>query len=479
MSIEFSGSTQRFSIDSGSDIDCESFTVCGKFKLTSSADCVLLTFYTGTGSRVHTLYYDSTTGSLYVRENYTTVVAEIGAVTTGEWFTAGIRGTSYTDGKIRLNGFVKRPSGGFISANADSGQYVDTLNHVYIGTSKEYTALWLRGRAADIHIWKSYLSDSDLTTQSAQQAAVTTTALVCSNYCDGGDLANASSSNVDNSSGAYAATWGRTDYDGTTPGTPDPAYSADAPTYAGTAPTLSGTVAMPSTLPSLGVDVATLRANTVSDGTSVTVTYATPPASDRLLVACVGGYTPGTTVTISDAYGATWTQVDLERGSGAAADIVAGAWYAQMPSGGGVFTVTATANSGSYLTLAVLEVVKHYAASPLEVVGTATRTTGSSIAPTAPTTVTPKTLLIGVSSWVSALTEVSSVGGSYTETYTKPGQAGLSVVKRYVTAAGTYSPTVTLSQSDAHVGFVFALTEQGQLLTGGPPPVIRGRRRRR
>lgn len=479
MSVEFTSSTHVCGIDSDTALNHRAFTVTLKAFLNSDTAGPALSIDT-TEQQYHELYWAGSATGWRVGVNYrnATNSRTIGTTPTGEWVSLGLVGLANASDLSELRGHVRPSGGAMLSVTAPNhAMFVDTVDTIhlsggYVGLS---ASSWLRGKVADVKIWSRSLSDAEVEAEFDSQAPVSSTGLVCANYFDGGDITAALTSDISNAT--YANVWSNLDFQGAT--FTNPGYSTAAPTYAAAGVTLSGTVAMPTTAPSPGVDVVSFRSNSVQAAASVSVTYNTAPASDRLLVACVGGYTTATAVTISDNRGGAWTQQVLAEGSSAAADIVVGAWTANVPSGSGPYTITATpvGTTNNFITLTVLEVTKHFAPSPIDVVSAASRGSGTSVAIDVPPTVSAKTLVLSLASWLNTTT-VASAGGSNLEVAQKSGGAGLVIAKRYVTSAGNYDGAFTLSESDSWVGVGLAITEDQGTVGGGMPPIVRNKRRR-
>lgn len=477
MSVQFTSSTHVCGIDSNTAINHRAFTITAKAYLDSDTAGAAITLET-TNSQYHELYWAGSATGWRVGVNYrnATNSRTIGQTNTGEWVSIALVGTVNTSDGSELRGHVKTATGALLSVTAPNGQYGDTVDNIHLSAADTSLGTWFRGKIADVKIWSRALSDAEVEAEFASQAAVSTTNLVCANYFDGGNIANALSSNVSNA--AYADTWSNLDYAGVAK--TDPVYSSDAPTYAAAGVTLSGTVAMPSTVPSPGVDVVAFRSVSIQGAASASITYSIAPASDRLLVACVGGFTTASSITISDNRGGTWTRQVFAEGELVAADIVVGAWTSPVPAGSGTYTITATpvGDTNNFITLTVLEVAKHYSPSPIDVVSGASRGVGTSVAIDIPSTVAPKALVLSLASWYDSLT-FASAGGSNTEVSQKSGSAGLIVAKRYVSSAGNYDGAFTLNQSDSWVGVGLAIAEVQGTVGGGISPVLRRTRRRR
>lgn len=477
MSVQFTANTQICGIDSNTAIDQKSFTITAKVYLDSDTAGAALSTDT-TSMQYHELYWDSTAnGGWKIGVNYRGTQATMGTTPVNEWVSIAMVFRANVSNLAEIRGHVKAASGAMLSATAANAQPVDTLNEIFIsgGYPTSGASAWFRGKIADVKLWARPLSDAEVEAEFASQAPVSTTDLICANYFDGGDITNALSSNISNQ--AYANTWTAVDYAGVTRS--NPIYSAAAPAYATAGVTLSGTVAMPSTVPSIGVDVVSFRADSVQNAATASVSYDTAPLNDRLLVACVGGFSLGTDVIISDNRNGVWTKRVFDKGVDAGSTTIVGCWTASVPSGSGPYVITATpvGDPGNFITLSVLEVTKHFPASPIDVVSLAVKGAGTTVTIDMPNTVSAKTLVLGVASWLGSNT-VASTTGSNVEVFQKSGGSGLVISKRYVTSAGNYDPTFSLSETDSYVGIGLAITENQGTVGGGMPPVIRKKRQR-
>lgn len=461
MSVGFSASGQLLYIDSDTDIDQESFTVLGQFKLTSDVSCALITLDT-TAGRMHELWYDSTTGQLQVRENYSDIVATIGSVEIDEWFLAGLRGEDPGTTRMRLHGFFVRSGGAVNAAYVDSPQYLDSLNLIYLGAGTNNASDWLRGRVADVHVAKRTWTDGEIAAQALQQAAYVSGSLVCSAYLDGGSLAAAKTSDVANET--YASSW-------TTPGGgSDPAYSSDAPSYAPGAVTLAGGWTMPSTMPSIGIDVVQAKLVPAESALFVEATLDAAPTPGNMLVVDIGGFIGGggAAVEITDNQRALSPlpaneyeeQILAQAGT---TGIWSGKWTLRVPADAVTpFTIRATPDSGgspSWLTICISEVRQVDTVTP--VLSTPNSNTGTSAAPSVSTGSigSQPALILGGVSWLSSVNTAAPGSADYKAVRGKDGAAGLHVVKRRITLTGTYSPAWTLNASDSWVATALVLKE--------------------
>ena len=472
MSIEFTGSGQRFTVDTGAAIDHKSFTIAGKFKITSNTTCSLAEIIT-TSTRVLRLWYDATSGEIKVSEVYQGVTAVVGSVTVNTWFTAGLQGQDRGTDQLRLHGFVVPSGGTFSAAYVDSNQYFDQLNSIFVGTSEDDTSDWLRGYAADFHLWSSFLTQSQIEAQATRQAAITSTALIGSNYFDGGTIAAAKTSNVSNQS--YFDTWAAADSDGTS--RTDPVYNADAPAYVGTfiVSPVSPPIQLPDENPVVVTDIAVVQsALGVTRGYSPAewAEFATNPGYRNIVVAVMGGWTDApSSVTIEDSLGLTWTQriADQYTDGGSGPHMIM--WTAPVLSGAGVMRarpVMTGATAAPWVTLALIEVSRANVASLID--GTPVSNTGSGTSASADhaTTTNAYDLMVSGLTYGNSYSSLASWGGSYSEVVTKQAESNVSVAVRGVASTGNYDPSATLNVSSTWVMAALALKQQ----SAGVAPTI-------
>ena len=464
MSIEFTGTGQRLTIDSGTAIDHKSFTLLARFKITTDTTCTLFEIVTS-ATRLLRLWFDATTDQIKISEVYQGVTAVVGTVTTGTWFLAGMQGQDQGTGQLRLYGFVVPAGGAFSAAYVDSNQYFDQLNSIFVGTSEDDTSDWLRGRCADLSLWSSFLTQSQITAQALQQAAITSTALIGSNHFDGGNIAGAKSSNVSNA--AYFDNWAAADSDGTA--RTDPVYDADAPAYVPSfvVAAVSSPITLPDEAPTAigGVEVVQ-SALGVARGEAETqwAELPTAPGYNDVVVAVLGGWTDSpSAVTIEDTLGLTWTQRITRQYTpgGAGAHLVM--WTATVTKGQAPFRVRPIITGAAtlpWVSLALVEVARADLSTLID--GTPVSAIGTGTAPTVDhaNTTLANVLMLAAVTYGSLNSSLSSWGGSYSTVVTKQAESNVAVGSRRVTATGNYDPSATLGDATPWVMGAMALRQQ-------------------
>lgn len=301
MSVQFSLASHICGINSGSAL-ARSFTYTAKVKLTSSTAGDVLTIVTP-AFKIMQLYWNGTAWGLTSFSSGSSVQTALGATPINEWVSAALVFTNYNDGtsnNSRCIAYVKAAGGSVLTAtiNTSPAQYSDTVGRIFLGDHVSYTSptgtpLNAAFIGADVKLWSTVLTQSQIEAEWDQQAPVITSNLICANYFDGGSISAALTS--DTSNAAYADTWSAVDSDDST--NTNPVYSSDAPTYGPAAPVLSGEDTLPEAPVITGALTATLGAATLASTTTaprtadLTATLGAATLSSTTATAIAGSLT--------------------------------------------------------------------------------------------------------------------------------------------------------------------------------------------
>ena len=460
MSVDFQADTQLLRADpTASSINNDAYTITMRVYMgtDSSTTNNILNIETA-DSQMHQLYTDGNNTSWKIGHALKTTSATLGTGNTGEWISIAIVGAVNGSSQKVVMGYLRNASGATQSVEHVHGhQTTDELSIVLLNGWNYNSTSNGRCKVADFKMWSSALTQAQIEAEWESSAPVVTSGLICHNDFGGANIGEALSSTTSNQTGFD--TWVSTDSSNNTSAV-DPVWSSDNPTYASAGATLSGTVAMPSTEPTVSINVAQSAIGSIANtAASVSATFNALPTVGRPLIAFVGGWMSiATDIELSDSRGGGWTKLGLQKIT--ASNIWLGAWVSTMQAGGSSeMTVTATPNNaaGNWITINVLEIADSY---PERLVDVAlTYGSGTNTAPTVDlaSTTNSETLIVAAVSYVSSANSASA-GTNYTLVSKKDGESALAVERRYVSSAGNYDPAFVLANSDSWIAAALALT---------------------
>ena len=459
MSVDFQAITQLLRADPTTDtINHDAYTVTMRVYMTTDSATTnnILNIETD-DSQMHQLYTDGNNTSWKVGHSLKTTSATLGTGNTGEWISIALVGAINGSSQKVLRGYLRNVGGATQSVEHVHGhQTADELNMVLLNGWNYNNATNGLCKVADFKIWSSALTQTQIEAEWDSAAPVITSGLICHNDFGGANIGEALSSTTSNQTGFD--TWVSTDSSNNTSAV-DPVWSSDNPTYEAAGATLSGTVAMPDDEPTTSIDVERFAINGVSNGASVTATFAVVPTEGRSLVAFAGGWMGSATdIVLSDPFGVGWQKLGLQKITGS--NIWLGAWKGTMVAGTeATMAVTATPNvsTQNWITLCVSEVKEGYTARLVDVALTFNE--GTNTAPTVDlaSTTNSKTLVLGAAACLSSQNAFSAAT-DWTMLAKKDGEGALGVIRRYASTAGNYDPTFALAESDSWICCGLALT---------------------
>lgn len=457
MSVKFSTDAMVIRADpTASSISHDAYTITARVYMDSDAGTNNVLSIETANSALHSLYTTSGVTAWRVGHNYKTTTAAVGTGNAGEWLGVAIVGTVNGSSQRCLRAYLKNVGGATQAVEHVHGrQTTDTLTRIVIGGTYLNDAANARCRVADFKLWNSALSQAQVEAEWESSTPVVSSALLCHCDFDGANIGAALTSDTSNQAGLDV--WVSEALNGTN--TTDPDLDAANPEYAAAGVTLSGTVAMPDTVPTTSIDVERFAINSVSNGASVTATFAVVPTEGRSLVAFAGGWMGSATdIVLSDPFGVGWQKLGLQKITGS--NIWLGAWKGTMVAGTeATMAVTATPNvpTQNWLTLCVSEVKEGYTARLVDVALTFNE--GTNTAPTVDlaSTTNSKTLVLGAAACLSSQNAFSAAT-DWTMLAKKDGEGALGVIRRYASTAGNYDPTFALAESDSWICCGLALT---------------------
>lgn len=251
MSVQLTAIGQMLRVDAGAASTIpRAFTATAQIKVDQLAVAgTVLTIIT-TNFKLYRLRWSGSSWGLVNSDGATINVG--GTASTSEWVSVALRVTTFAvSGGVntRVAAFVRNAGGSTLSASADTVQFVDNVQALFVGNHSDYYAADItdgrntaRFKAADYKAWSVVLSQSEIEAEWAQQAPARTTDRVVVNYFDGGSIAAAQAS--DYAIDTWAQTWDARDSDGSPKALA--AYSAESPTYGGVvARVLAGSDTLP------------------------------------------------------------------------------------------------------------------------------------------------------------------------------------------------------------------------------------------
>ena len=457
MSVKFTTDAMVIRADpTASSISHDAYTITARVYMDSDAGTNNVIGVETANTQLHQLYTSSGVTAWSVGHNYKTTSASVGTGNAGEWLGVAIVGAINGSSQKVLRGYLQNVGGATQAVEHVHGrQTTDTLTRIVIGGTYLSDAGNARCRVADFKLWSAALSQAQIEAEWESSTPVVTSGLLCHCDFDGANIAAALTSDTSNQAGLNAWVSESLNLGDAT----DPSLDAANPEYAAAGVTLSGTVAMPDDEPTTSIDVERFAINSVSNGASVTATFAFVPTEGRSLVAFAGGWMGSATdIVLSDPFGVGWQKLGLQKITGS--NIWLGAWKGTMVAGTeATMAVTATPNvsTQNWLTLCVSEVKEGYTARLVDVALTFNE--GTNTAPTVDlaSTTNSKTLVLGAAACLSSQNAFSAAT-DWTMLAKKDGEGALGVIRRYASTAGNYDPTFALAESDSWICCGLALT---------------------
>jgi len=469
MSVEFDSDNEVIrAVPTASSISHAAFTITARVKMAANTGDQVVVMITTANSQSIELRTVAGVTAWRVAHNFNATGASIGTGNVDEWISIALVGAMNGSNYV-IRGYLRNAGGSMQTVeHQHSHQYADTLASMSLGNDFYGGSSGTRCEIADFKLWARALTQGEIEDELIQSAVAVSTNLICYNDFGGANIGEALTSDTSNQTGFD--TWVAEDIDGTTASSPT--WSSDNPSYAAPDPgsiALSGAVAMPDTIPTIGVGVAETVINSVESGSSVAVTFPESPDTGTPVVVFMGGWMEtASAVTLTDNRGGTWTPLGLQRIG--TSKIWLGAWYGLVAAGSTTgLTISATpqpASGGNFLTLTAHRIAQSYSAMFLDL--QPVFATGTSTAPAVdlPTTRNTTTLLLSACAWLSG-SNSAAAGANWTQVSAKQGMAGLFVQKRTETSAGNYDPAFTLAESDQWIAMGFAITQD-------PPDVDTG-----